>query len=303
MHANSIISDERQKHHFTYEFNPSNCSHMGGIFERQVKSVKQYLWKVIPTTTTLTVPELRYVLGQACQIINDTPLQQLEAGSDQYVTPSQLLLGRRLTSVPVEVNKTTSTMPLDVQSRFKMREAIVSQFWTIWEKQYRAQLTQRHKWFRPNPSLAVGDLVVVREKMKKRSNWPVLLVASVRKSADNRVRSVALRKGNKIIYPSLPLDRIYPLNDSYEAEEAAALHTKATLSSTPPAAKTPQPEESSSRTEEPVGTSSPQLANPTAVPPNLDLLEEPLDHPPHWNEIPVDEHETWWTSHWSCIIS
>ena len=81
---------------------------------------------------------------------------------------------------------------------------LVEQFWTRWRKEYLLTLTERRKWTRRKPCLRVGDVVLIKEQLARRNEWPTALVTSVNKSEDGLVRSATLRS----IVRGLPSSRV-----------------------------------------------------------------------------------------------
>ena len=51
----------------------------------------------------------------------------------------------------------------------------------------------RHKWKSTKPCVCVDDCVLVRDKNKKRNEWPVGRVVVVKPSTDGLVRSVIVK--------------------------------------------------------------------------------------------------------------
>ena len=324
---NKLIREEREQHSLSWEFNYAISPHMNGIVERQVRILKELLAKLIPRRQALTTWQFQYVLSEAEAIVNDTPLYQLAAGEDQYVTPSQLLLGRQIRSIPITFKKNDSVAPLDLRTKFKMKQALLDQFWSLWKKRYLHSLQVQHKWFSRQPCVRPGMLVVVQESLRKRSHWPLFLIHEVRKGRDGLVRNVSLRKGDTIVYHSLPLSRIYPLE--------VAPYTRGDSDPEKPLAS---PGTSSSRSAEPVDdnqlTTVVKLDNTSSNPPNpradedfaqhkrdsnderlgppspipmADPMEEDLGPPPHWEmplEEPDDSMTMWCGTSWfplSCL--
>ena len=292
--ANKLIKQERDHHKLDWDFNYALSPHQNGICERQVRVLKELLSKLIPKKRALTVWQFTYLLSEAEAIVNDTPLYQLAAGEDQYVTPSQLLLGRRLRSIPITFKPQDSVAAQDIQASFKFKQSLLDQFWTLWRKQYLRTLQIQHKWFTQQPDVQPGMLCVVSESLRKRSNWPLYLIDQVYKGRDGRVRNVSLRKGDAIVYNSLPLGRIYPLEVApYTRDES---NPEKPLQ--PPELDQTATQKVDSPPEQPPDSTNERLGTPSPGPPQ-DKIEEDLDHPSHW-DLPLDEVQdsmTMWSQH------
>ena len=86
--------------HVKWNFNLEKAPWWGGFFERLVKSTKRCLKKIIGTTK-LSYEELQTVLVEVEAILNSWPLTDVSSEDlEEPLTPSHLLTGRRLISLP-----------------------------------------------------------------------------------------------------------------------------------------------------------------------------------------------------------
>ena len=115
----------------------------------------------------------------------------------EVITPSMLLLGRKIRPWVDKFASTTLPQKTDIRQRWKHRNAIAQQYWRAWSQEYRTQLQQRAKWFTPSPNIREGDLVLIEVDNVKRGNWPLARVLKVVYGRDKRVRSVHLTKGSE----------------------------------------------------------------------------------------------------------
>ena len=184
--------------------------------------------------------------------------------------------------------------PQDIQASFKFKQSLLDQFWTLWRKQYLRTLQIQHKWFTQQPDVQPGMLCVVSESLRKRSNWPLYLIDQVYKGRDGRVRNVSLRKGDAIVYNSLPLGRIYPLEVApYTRDES---NPEKPLQ--PPELDQTATQKVDLPPEQPPDSTNKRLGTPSPGPPQ-DKIEEDLDQPSHW-DLPLDEVQdsmTMWSQH------
>lgn len=82
-------------------------------------------------------------------------------------------------------------------------------FWARWKKEYLPTLQKRHKWTHESESVSMGDVVLLKEKLKHRTGWPIGRVLEVFPSEDGRVRSVKLR----VTSDGQPQDCVRPIVD------------------------------------------------------------------------------------------
>uniref|UniRef100_A0A1X7UBW2 Integrase catalytic domain-containing protein n=1 Tax=Amphimedon queenslandica TaxID=400682 RepID=A0A1X7UBW2_AMPQE len=103
------IEDHKDvKHYFSdrkiqWNFNVEMSPWWGEVFERLIQSVKRCMKKVIGRAS-LTYEELLTAVIEIEMIINSLPLSYVTQDDlDEPITPSHLLIGRRLTSLPDDI--------------------------------------------------------------------------------------------------------------------------------------------------------------------------------------------------------
>ncbi|XP_056648734.1 uncharacterized protein LOC130453149 [Diorhabda sublineata] len=85
----------------TWHFNPPYSPHMGGLWERAVRSTKHHLKRVL-NNTYLTYEEFYTLLSQIEGILNSRPLLPLTEDPDdlQPLTPAHFLIGTAIQTIP-----------------------------------------------------------------------------------------------------------------------------------------------------------------------------------------------------------
>ena len=164
---------------------------MGGAWERLVRSSKEILTALMKNHV-LTDPQFYTLLTEVENILNRRPLTHIsdDVTDLQPLTPNHILLGvHRNWDYACEVNDR------DVNSRKKFRQvqALATQFWNQWRREYLPRLNKRTKWRSHVPNVSVGELVVLAEDDQKRGKWPLARVTQVFPSVDGVVRSVEVR--------------------------------------------------------------------------------------------------------------
>ena len=193
---NQVLEQEADKMHFKWKFSTEESPHTGGVWERMVQSVKRPLHRVV-RNAFLTYAELSTICKELEGYINDRPLTSALEETMEVITPSMLLLGRKIRPWVDKFASTTLPQKTDIRQRWKHRNAIAQQYWRAWSQEYRTQLQQRAKWFTPSPNIREGDLVLIEVDNVKRGNWPLARVLKVVYGRDKRVRSVHLTKGSE----------------------------------------------------------------------------------------------------------
>ena len=181
-------------------FNPPTASHMGGVWERIVQSVKRIL-KALLREQLVNDESLLTLMAETESVINSRPLtpnpdDPIDA---EPLTPSHLLLLRSNQSIPPGV---FSEQDQYCQRRWRQIQYLANIFWKRWHREYLITLQQRHKWSYVSRNLKMGDLVLLTEENTHRGQWPLGRVTRVHKAKDGHVRSVEIKtKTSSLIRP------------------------------------------------------------------------------------------------------
>ena len=184
------ISDELSQQQIEWRFNPPAASHMGGVWERLVGSVKRALAVVLGSEAT-TDEVLTTVFCEVENMINSRPLTHVteDARDLTALTPNHFLLGRGSRCLPPGV---FGNHDLHSRKRWRYTQALTDHLWRRWRKEYIHTLIHRRKWQNDRRDLAVGDVVLLAESDTPRGHWPLARVSQVFPGPDDRVRTVRL---------------------------------------------------------------------------------------------------------------
>ncbi|XP_060808849.1 uncharacterized protein LOC132903787 [Amyelois transitella] len=179
-----------------WRFIAPNAPHMGGCWERLVRSVKTSL-KVTLKTRNPTDQTLLTLLAETEFMINSRPLTYvpLDHDDDLPLTPNDFLF-MKTDSHDYPFGVFTDYDLLRRTWRESQRLADLT--WKRWVKEYLPTLTRRDKWYRDNDRpLIVGDLVVIADDQLPRNQWPLGRVDQVFPGKDGliRVAQVKTRHG------------------------------------------------------------------------------------------------------------
>ena len=212
-HPDVVSELDRKK--IEWRFNLERAPWWGGFFERMVKSVKACLRKVLGNAR-LSFDELFTVLVEVEGTLNSRPLTyEYDEVEHEVLTPSHLIFGRRIKSMPDEIAEDPEDNENSVSARFRYLTVKLAHFWNRWRKEYLANLREFHraKVGRADREVQTGDVVTVFEENKKRGEWKMAVVESLIKGKDNVVRGADLRfiaKG-KPVHISRPVQKLYPI--------------------------------------------------------------------------------------------
>ena len=128
--------------------NPPSSSHMGGVWERQIRTVRSVLTAILDQSArTLDSSSLRTFMYEAMAIVNSRPLTSEHINdplSPEPLTPNHILTMKSeiIAPPPGEFSKED----LYLKKRWKRVQFLANEFWTRWKKEYLLNLQQRSKW-------------------------------------------------------------------------------------------------------------------------------------------------------------
>ncbi|XP_065074449.1 uncharacterized protein LOC135698401 [Ochlerotatus camptorhynchus] len=182
-----------------WTFNPPSAPHMGGAWERMVRSVKEAL-HVFTDGRKLTDEILQTALIEAENLVNSRPLTYVSTNvkeDKEALTANHFLRGRSSAEclpsrIPVDLADT-------LRSSYSRAQQLADGFWDRWQREYLPTLNRRSKWYLDHRKVAIGDLVFVADG-EKRSTWERGLVTQVFVGSDGRIRSASVQtsRGEKL---------------------------------------------------------------------------------------------------------
>lgn len=175
-------------------FNSPASSHAGGVWERQIKTVRDILNATLRMSSArLDDASLRTFLYEAMAIVNGRPLS-VDSLNDplapEPLTPNHLITTKSATALPPPGNFVKED--LYITKNWRRVQYLAEVFWGRWKKEYLLSLNERQKWHQPRRNLMVGDIVLLQED-SPRMAWPMAIVVEVYPGDDGLVRKVKLR--------------------------------------------------------------------------------------------------------------
>ncbi|XP_066933479.1 uncharacterized protein [Clytia hemisphaerica] len=185
------IDQSLRRQSIEWDFNPPESPHMGGVWERMVRSVKTSLNAVIMAEyVVLNDFTLLTVLTEVEALVNSRPLTSVSDDTSDLdaLTPNHFIIGRASTLLPTCITYNDNVTP---RKRWKQVQSTTQQFWDRWRREYLPTLTARNKWTRASKNVQVGDLVLVHDTQSlSRGKWLLGRINQVFPGRDNRVRKV-----------------------------------------------------------------------------------------------------------------
>lgn len=180
-----------------FVFNPPHASHMGGVWERLIRSVKSVLQGILlESHSRLDTSSARTLLYEVMSLINSRPLSPHIYHDEKPLSPNDLLLLRSDVVLPPPGQFESA----DLYSRKRWRKVqyLVNAFWDKWKKVYLTSLQERGKWLQVRRNIAIGDIVLLKES-SVRGDWRIGRVEEVMpSSADGLVRKAKVRMGSGV---------------------------------------------------------------------------------------------------------
>ena len=188
---------------------------VGRLLRENVEKCQEYLKKVLRNVRP-TYEELLMLLIQVEGVLNSRPLTCVYPDQGEPLTPSHLVLGKRILTVTAQENSNLKGEGRNKRlKRNKHLRNVLQHFWKRWQSEYFTQLREHHHPSKKNgPKIQVGDVVLGQEDMIKRLNWMIAVIESLIKGRDGNVRAAIVRmvnKAGKITTTRRAVQRLYPI--------------------------------------------------------------------------------------------
>ena len=178
-----------------FTFNPPHSSHMGGVWERLIRSARNILKGMGERYSgRLSTPQLRTLFYEVMAVMNSRPLGVVTE-EQMPLTPNMLLTMKSQLTLPAPGKFEDA----DIYSRKRWRaiQQLANEFWTRWRNEYLNSLQVRQKWNTKTGEVSIGDIVHVLKEEGLRGDWCLARVVGVDRSHDGEVRSARLLIGSK----------------------------------------------------------------------------------------------------------
>ena len=207
-----------------WRFIPKRAPWYGGFWERLIGLTKRAFRKTLGRAS-VTLIELQTLVVEIEATLNDRPITYVssEIGDEEPLTPSHLLHGRRITSLPFDYGITSEDLTdtdygssSDVGRQVKMQALILQRFWNRWRHEYLTSLREFHNTSGTNKqSIKKGEVVLVHDDTH-RSTWKLAVIESLIEGGDGLVRAANIRTSTGCT--NRPITKLYPLEVSANVE-------------------------------------------------------------------------------------
>lgn len=183
--------------YFQFRTNVPHASHMGGVWERQIRTVRSILATLLCTLgKQLDDEALRTFICEVTAIVNSRPLsvENLNDPLSQVLTPNHLLTMKSKIILPPPGKFIKPD--LYVRKRWRRIQYLANKFWFRWRREYLNNLQSREKWVKKKRNLKVGDVVMIKDDNLSRNRWRLGRISKAHEDDDGLVRKVRLTVGS-----------------------------------------------------------------------------------------------------------
>jgi len=185
------IYDDLRLKQIEWKFNPPAASHMGGTWERMIRTTRRILHMLLGEQK-LNDECLLTFMTEVERIINDRPLTapSSDASDPQPLSPNDLLLLRSNASIPTGIYDKLSCY---TRRWYHQAQYLANVFWKRWVREYLPTLQQRQKWQTVRRNFKVNDVVLVSDEQVPRGKWPLARIVETYPDKEGVVRSVKVQ--------------------------------------------------------------------------------------------------------------
>ena len=177
-----------------FKMNVPHASHVGGVWERQIRTVRSVLASLLERHgSQLDDESLRTFMVEAEAIVNCRPLTVDSISSSQFsepLTPNHLLTMKSKVVLPPPGD--FQRVDLYLSKRWRRVQYLVNEFWCKWKREFLQSLQSRQKWISVKRNLQVDDVVIVKDDSLPRNRWKLARVSETYPDNDGLVRKVRI---------------------------------------------------------------------------------------------------------------
>jgi len=185
------LSNEMANRGINWHFITPAAPHMGGAWERKVKSFKV----AMAATLKERAPReevLLTLMAEAENTVNGHPLTHVPCDPEdlEALTPNHFLIGRSNNLLSWRKEDDSEKC---IRRLWEQAQQLADLFWRRWVREYLPTLTRRDKWFREQKPIQVGDVVILADNTQPRNCWPKGRIIEVYPGKDGQVRTVLVK--------------------------------------------------------------------------------------------------------------
>ena len=201
--SNELKSELQERLPRTFEdcefiFNTPHASHAGGVWERQVGTVKSVLKATMALHPgRLDDSSLRTFLYEVMSIVNSRPITTIsqDPTSPKPLSPNNVLTMK--SRAPTPPKGPFLKEDIFLRKRWRRVQYLLEQFWCRWRREYVSEIAKRSKWHMPRRNLHQDDIVLIVDEGSPRNEWNMGRVLNPIQSKDGLVRKATILVGSR----------------------------------------------------------------------------------------------------------
>ena len=179
--------------------NTPTASHMGGVWERQIRSARNILSSLLKTHgRSLNDEALSTLMAEVEAVMNFRPLtvELLSNGNSlNLISPSNLL--RMKSKVAMPSPGEFERADIYCCKRWRRVQHISNEFWNQWRKEFLVTLQRSHKWSANRRNFQTGDIVLLKDEFQHRNHWPMAQIIKTYSDVNGNIRNVKIQIGTR----------------------------------------------------------------------------------------------------------
>lgn len=178
-------------------FNSPAASHQGGVWERQIRTVRRIL-NALLKEQSINDDCLHTIMCEVESIINNRPITSASDSPNDLepLTPNHLLLLKAEPNLPPGLFKKEEQY---ARKRWKQVQYLADLFWSRWTHEYLPILQERSKWVRSKRNFEPDDVVLVVDSSSPRNSWIMGRVVETLPDSSGAVRRVKLQTKTNVL--------------------------------------------------------------------------------------------------------
>ena len=175
-----------------WSFNPPAASHMGGVWERMIRSVRRVFNSII-RDRVLDDYEIITVFCEIEAVVNGRPLTKASEDPEdlEALTPAHLLSPMRSTAT---LPPSTGSKHDEHRQRWRYLQHLADLFWSRWTREYLPTIQHRQKWLTDrDSSIEPGEFVLLVDELRHRNKWRLARVIRTIPGRDGNVRACEVK--------------------------------------------------------------------------------------------------------------
>ena len=161
--------------------NTPTASHMGGVWEQQLKSARNILSSLLKTHGTSLNGEAITTLMTGVEAVLNSWLLTAELLSDgnslNLICPSNILTVK--TKIVISPPGEFGRADIYCGKQWRRVQHITEEFWNRWHKEFLVTLQQCQKWSKIRGIFQTGDIVLLKDDLHHWNHWPMACIVEI----------------------------------------------------------------------------------------------------------------------------